>query len=115
MYDMVLSLGTLNADQAAGIICDAADYPKFQAMTYSRKCLDDFALASKVRQKLMGQFPDIRLQVSDGTVVAHVVSLSATSARSRRRCASWPARSGRALRRGACNQRSVRPGGLSER
>ncbi len=75
MYDMVLSLATLDAEQAVEIICEAADYPKFQAMTYSRKCLADFALASQVRRRLMQQFPDIRVRVSDGTVVAHVLSL----------------------------------------
>lgn len=75
MYDMVLSLATLDPDQAVDIICEAAAYPKFQAMTYSRKCMADFALASQVRRKLMQQFPDIRVRVSDGTVVAHVLSL----------------------------------------
>ncbi|RJX29912.1 MAG: cytidylate kinase-like family protein [Desulfarculus sp.] len=74
-YDMVLSLGNLEPEKAVEIICDAAGYRKFQAMTYSRKCLQDKALAARVLAKLMPRFPDIRLQASDGTVVAQVQSL----------------------------------------
>ncbi len=75
LYDMVLSLATLEPEKAVEIICDAAGYRKFQPMTYSRNYLRDKALASKVRLKLMERFPDIRVQASDGTVVAQVQSL----------------------------------------
>lgn len=74
-YDMVLSLGNLEADKAVELIGDAAGYRKFQAMTYSRKCLQDKILAARVLEKLLPQFPDIRVQASDGTVVAQVQSL----------------------------------------
>lgn len=75
IYDMVLSLANLAPAQAVDIVCDAAAYPKFQAMTYSRKYLADKAMASKVLEKLMHRFPDIKVQVSDGNVVAQVQSL----------------------------------------
>lgn len=75
MYDIVLSLATLERDQAVQIICEAAGYPKFQAMTYSRKCLADKALAANVRLALQQRFPNVRLQVTDGIVVAQVPSL----------------------------------------
>lgn len=74
-YDIVLSLTNLEPEQAARIVCEAADFPKFQAMTYSRKCLEDFTLASRVRQALMHRFPDVQVRVSDGTVVVQVQSL----------------------------------------
>jgi cytidylate kinase len=75
LYDMVFNLANLEPAKAVEIICDTAGYSKFQAMTYSRKYLADKAMASKVMQKLMHRFPDIQVQVSDGTVVARLQSL----------------------------------------
>ncbi|MBU1277096.1 MAG: cytidylate kinase-like family protein [Proteobacteria bacterium] len=75
LYDMVLSLGTLEQDKAVEIICDMVGYRKFQPMTYSRKCLRDKALAAQVRLALMERFPDIRVEANDGTVVAYIQSL----------------------------------------
>lgn len=75
LYDLVISLSALEPDKAVEIICDAAGYPKFQPMTYSRKCLADKVLASKVREILMARFPDIRVQANDGTVVAQLQAL----------------------------------------
>lgn len=75
LYDMVLSMSTLEPEKAVEIICDAAGYRKFQPMTYSRKYLKDKALASKVRETLMERFPDLRVSASDGTVVVQIQSL----------------------------------------
>lgn len=75
LYDMVFNLASLEPAKAVDIICDAAGYSKFQAMTYSRKYLADKTMASKVLEKLMHRFPDIQVQVSDGNVVAQVQSL----------------------------------------
>lgn len=75
LYDMVFNLANLEPDKAVEIICDAAGYSKFQAMTYSRKYLADKLMASRVLQKLMHRFPDIKVQVSDGTVIARLQSL----------------------------------------
>ncbi|MCF8031860.1 MAG: cytidylate kinase family protein [Desulfarculaceae bacterium] len=75
LYDMVLSLDTLEPDKAVEIICDTAGYRKFQAMTYSRKLMQDKALASRVRVELMKSFPDIKVEANDGTVVAYLQSL----------------------------------------
>ena len=75
LYDMVLSLGTLEPDKAVEIICDAANYRKFQPMTYSSKLMQDKALAARVRLELMERFPDIRVEANDGTVVAYLQSL----------------------------------------
>lgn len=75
LYDMVLSLSALEPAQVVELICEASTYPKFQPMTYSRKCMRDKILASNVRLKLMQNFPDIRVEANDGTVVAHVKSL----------------------------------------
>ena len=74
-YDMVLALGTLEVEQAVELIREAAHYPRFQAMTYSRQCLRDKALASRVRGELLPRFPAIQVRASDGTVVARMPGL----------------------------------------
>ena len=75
LYDLVISLGTLEPDKAVEIICDTVGYRKFQPMTYSRKLMQDKALAVRVRLELMERFPDIRVESNDGTVVAYIQSL----------------------------------------
>ena len=75
LYDMVLSLGSLEKEKVTEIICDTAGYRKFHPMTYSRKLMQDIVLASSVRLKLMDQFPDIRVESNEGTVVAYIQSL----------------------------------------
>ena len=100
LYDMVLSLGTLEPDKAVEIICDAAGYRKFQPMTYSRKLMQDKALAAQVRLELMERFPDIRVESNDGTVVAYIQSLKKDQRKKQeevrqmaggggRECATW--------------------------
>jgi|Deesub1362A_J573_1020465.scaffolds.fasta_scaffold03525_3 cytidylate kinase len=75
LYDMVLSLASIEPKQAVEIICETAGYRKFQPMTYSRKCLQDRLLECRVHQRLMDQFPDVRVQASDGTVVVQLRGL----------------------------------------
>lgn len=75
LYDLVISLSNLEPEKAIEIIADTAGYPKFQAMTYSRKYLMDKVLAAKVREKLLEHFPDVRVEASDATVVVQLQSL----------------------------------------
>jgi cytidylate kinase len=75
LYDMGLNLTSLEPEKAVDLICDTAATRKFQAMTYSKKCLTDKLLASQVRCKLLPRFPRIAVSVSDGTVVASLTSL----------------------------------------
>lgn len=72
LYDMALNLTTLERDKAVELICDTAGSRKLQAMTYSKQCLADKLLASRVRQKLLPSFRDIEVSVSNGTVVARL-------------------------------------------
>ena len=76
LFDLVLNLASIEPEQAVDIICETAGYRKFQAMTYSRQCLTDKILASRVRLKLMPQFPSVQVQSSHGTVVANLSSRS---------------------------------------
>ena len=75
LYDLVISLSNLEPAKAVEIIADTAGYPKFQAMTYSRKYLMDKTLAARVREKLQEYFPDVRVEASDATVVVQLQSL----------------------------------------
>lgn len=75
LYDLVISLDTLEEDEAVDIICDTAGYRKFEPMTYSRKCMQDKTLASRVYQRLMEPFPDTRVEAKDGTVVVYLAAL----------------------------------------
>lgn len=74
-YDLIINLDSIEAQNAVDIIVEAAGYPKFQAMNYSRKVLRDKALASRVHQELVEKFPEIRVAANDGTIVAQVKSL----------------------------------------
>jgi cytidylate kinase len=71
-YDMVISLEQIEIEKVVDIIKDMAGYRKFQPMTYSRKHLQDLALASKVRVALLSQYPDIRVSADGDTAIIHV-------------------------------------------
>ena len=74
-YDLVLNLTQQGPDDMVEKICQAARDRRFMAMTYSRKCLLDKALSSRVREALMSKFPDVRVEANDGAVKAEVQSL----------------------------------------
>lgn len=71
-YDMVISLEQIEIDKVVDIIKDMAGYRKFQPMTYSRKQLQDLALASRVRVALYAQYPDIRVSADGETAIVFV-------------------------------------------
>lgn len=67
-YDMVLTLGTIDADRAVTTIVDMAKDRKFQPMTYSLKCLENLALADRVRAGLIADYPGVDVVAEDGLV-----------------------------------------------
>jgi cytidylate kinase len=72
IYDMVISLGQIEQEKVVEIIKDMAGYRKFQPMTYSRRCLEDLATASKVRAALLSKFPDIKVGADGDTAIVHI-------------------------------------------
>ncbi len=68
-YDLVINLDQIDPAEAVKTITGAAEYRKFQVMTYSMKCLSDLALAAKVNCALLKSMADIRVQARDGSVV----------------------------------------------
>ncbi len=68
-YDLVINLDQIDPVEAVKTITNAAEYLKFQPMTYSIKCLSDLALAAKVNVRLLKHMVDINVQARDGSVV----------------------------------------------
>ena len=68
-YDLVINLDQIDPAEAVKTITGAAQYRKFQVMTYSMKCLSDLALAAKVNVILLAAMTDISVQARDGSVI----------------------------------------------
>jgi cytidylate kinase len=75
LYDYVLSQERVEPEKVIQQICDLANDRRFQPMTYSRMCMHDIALASKIRLRLMKRFPEIKVEAEDGTVAVYVQTL----------------------------------------
>jgi len=67
-FDLEIDISRIGLDRSVSIIADTAGDVRFQPVTYSIKCLNDRELASRVRAALVGSYPDIRVQVRDGSV-----------------------------------------------
>ena len=68
LYDMVLHINKLNVQNAVDMICAAARLEQFQAVTQSRKTLDDLLLAARVKASLAGDYPMVQTHADDGVV-----------------------------------------------
>jgi cytidylate kinase len=69
LYDLVIHVRKISTDDAAELICHAAQLPKFKTTPESQKAMDDLVLASEVRTTLIEIKPDIEVFVRDGRVV----------------------------------------------
>lgn len=74
-YDMVISLSQIDQDEAVKIMKETATYTRFKPMTYSIHCMEDLALAGKVRAVLMDRFPGARVRANRGTLIIETVAL----------------------------------------
>jgi cytidylate kinase len=82
LYDLVIHLNRIAPDQvriapeqAVKMIIEASSHPKFRPMTYSVKCINDMALASRVRVALLGQFPDVVVEADGVSVVVETAAV----------------------------------------
>jgi len=78
LYDMVLHIHKLNADDAVEIICRAIELERFKTTAESQKAIEDFALAAEIRIALMKIQTDVRVRVENHT--AHVETSGALAA-----------------------------------
>ncbi len=74
-YDMVISLSQIEPDEAVKAIAETVSYRKFQAMTYSIKCLKDKELSTRVRLALMEKYPDVQVTAEGATVLVRTKAL----------------------------------------
>jgi cytidylate kinase len=74
-YDLVIGLSQIDQEEAVKIIKETVGYARFRAMTYSIQCMEDLALASKVRAMLLERFPDARVHADRGTLVIETLAL----------------------------------------
>lgn len=71
-YDLVIRMTQIELDKIIQIIRDTATYSGFQAMTYSRKCLADLLLAARVREKILPEYPEVRVSANGDRAIVHV-------------------------------------------
>ncbi|MFC1978136.1 AAA family ATPase [Chloroflexota bacterium] len=69
LYDLVLHIKNVTADDASDIICYTVELPRFQTTTESKKVLEDLLLACELKAALLGIKPDIDVSADDGTVL----------------------------------------------
>ena len=68
LYDMVLHVHKLNVDNVVDIICSTARLEQFQSTSESQRFLEDLLLASRVKAKLVHDYPMVRTLATDGVV-----------------------------------------------
>ena len=68
LYDMVLHIHKLNVQNVVDLICSAAKLEQFQATTKSQTALNNLLLASRVRARLVGDYPMVQTHAIDGIV-----------------------------------------------
>ncbi|MFC2047399.1 AAA family ATPase [Chloroflexota bacterium] len=69
LYDLVLHIKNITADDAVDIICHTVSLPHFQKTTVSQKTLEDLLLACEVKVALIDIKPDINVSANDGMVL----------------------------------------------
>jgi cytidylate kinase len=74
-YDLVISLSQIDPGETVKIITETVSYRRFEPMTYSTKCMQDLALASRARAALLDRFPDVRVRANRGTLVVETTAL----------------------------------------
>ena len=72
LYDMVLHVKKLKVDDAANLICQAAQMKQFKATPESQKLLDNLVLAAQVRARLVHDYPTVQIHADDGIVTVDV-------------------------------------------
>ncbi len=72
LYDLVIHIKRITADDAVEIIRDTLRLPQFQTTPASQRALEDLALAAEVKAILVGVKPDIEVVAQNGIVYLQV-------------------------------------------
>jgi len=68
LYDLVIRVRKMSADDAADVICHTAGLETFKTTFESQKAMEDLVLASEVKTTLLELRPEIQVSVRDGVV-----------------------------------------------
>ena len=69
LYDLVIHIKTINAEDAADIICNTVSLDSFKTNIKSQKHIEDLALAAEVKAVLMDLSPYVEASADNGTVL----------------------------------------------
>jgi cytidylate kinase len=72
LYDLVLHIHKLTADDAAELICHTVKLARFQTTPASQQSLDNLALAAKVKARIVGAYPAATVTANEGRVMVHI-------------------------------------------
>jgi cytidylate kinase len=72
LYDLVLHIHKLTADDAVEIICRAVQATCFQTTKESQQALDNLALAAKVKACIVNTYPTANVTAQEGLVLVHL-------------------------------------------
>ena len=68
LYDLVIHINRLDADDAVDVICSIISSEKFKTTPQSQKNIENLAVAADVKAALIDLKPDIKVSASDGIV-----------------------------------------------
>jgi len=68
LYDLVINIKNLTADDASDIICNAASLDRFKTNGESQKSIEDLALAAEVKAILMDLSPYVETTANNGVI-----------------------------------------------
>ncbi len=74
LYDMVLHIKTIQAEEAVKILVDTVHLPSFKKTPASQQILDDLLVAAQVQANLVHEYPTSRVTCRDGEVFVNVVA-----------------------------------------
>jgi cytidylate kinase len=68
LYDLVIHLSQLSVEEAADVICYSAGLDHLQATAESQQAMDDLALATQIKARLIERHPRIQVVAKQGVV-----------------------------------------------
>ena len=71
-FDLTIDLARVNQEEACGLIVDTIKSRRFQAMTYSRKRMEDQELACRIKARLVDMDPWAKVEVLHGAVTIYI-------------------------------------------
>ncbi|MDR3566966.1 MAG: cytidylate kinase-like family protein [Syntrophobacteraceae bacterium] len=69
LYDMVIHIGGITVDNAVSLICQVAEFDRFQTKPESRKFIEELSLKADVRAALIDVKPEADISVEGTTVI----------------------------------------------